>query len=84
MSDQELREANEIQRQIRQLENFLSYGEKVWTGELIKRVPVITVKSNSYGIYGEAVYELDTETKNEVLEFLRAKRSKLKERLAEF
>lgn len=84
MSDQELREANEIQRQIRQLEDFLFYGEKVWTGQLIKRVPIITVKSNSYGMFGEAVYELDTETKNEVLEFLKAKRSKLHERLSEF
>lgn len=84
MSDEQLREANEIQRQIRQLDNFLFYGERVWTGELVKRVPLITVKSHSYGMFGEAVYELDTETKNEVLEFLKAKRSKLHERLSEF
>lgn len=84
MSDQQLREANEIQRQIRQLENFLFYGERTWTGELVKRVPKITIKSSSYGTFGEAVYELDTETKDEMLEVLRGKLSKLKERLSEF
>lgn len=73
MTDKELREANEIKEKISKLNKFLFYGEKTWTGQLIKRVPLITVKSNAYGALGSATYELDTETKDEILDFLRGK-----------
>lgn len=81
MTDKELREANEIKEEISNLKKFLFYGERTWTGELIKRVPMITVKSHSYGALGSAIYELDTNTKNEILAFLKGKLLRLEKRL---
>jgi len=83
MTDVELREANEIQKEVERLKRFLFYGERTWTGQLIKRVPLITVKSNAYGVLGSSIYELDTETKNEILEFLNDKLLRLENRLNE-
>lgn len=81
MTDKELSEANEIKEEISNLKKFLFYGERTWTGELIKRVPMISIKSHSYGALGSAIYELDTKTKNEILDFLREKLSTLESRL---
>lgn len=83
MTDEELIEANEIKEKIRKLNEFIFYGERTWTGQLIKRIPLITVKSNAYGALGSATYDLDTETKNEILELLRGKLLNLENQLKE-
>lgn len=71
LDKRQLDRANEIQNEIKELDNFLFYAEKVWTGKIIKRTSALVLKSNAFGAFDEAEYELDTEIKNKILDVLR-------------
>jgi hypothetical protein len=73
--------ANKIQEEIDELELFISSAEKVWTGKLIQRTPMITFKSNSYGVINSREYEMNTKIKNKVLDVLREHLQSLKNKL---
>nr|HIW32434.1 hypothetical protein [Candidatus Paenibacillus intestinavium] len=81
MTDEELRIANIIKKEILDLEDFLHSAEKVWTGRVIKRTSQFLIKSSPYGIYNEAEYHMDTETKNKVLDVLKERLSDLRKQL---
>jgi hypothetical protein len=81
MKTKDLQLANKIQVEIDELESFIWVAEKVWKGNLISRLPVITFKSNSYGIISSREYEMGTTVKNKVLEVLREHLESLKRRL---
>ena len=70
---EKLKRANELDEEIKSLESFLRIAEKVWTGKIIKRTSTFIIKSRPYGVYNEAEYELDTETKNKMLDVLSEK-----------
>ncbi|MNM39319.1 hypothetical protein D3C81_500920 [compost metagenome] len=83
MSKDKLKKANEIDKEIKRLEDFLFNAERVWTGKLVKRTSKYIIKSNPDWMYKEAEYELDTETKNKMLDVLRDKLSNLQKQLTE-
>lgn len=63
--------ANEIKKEIDELEMFISSAEKVWTGKIIKRDTKYIFKSLSYGIIDSAEFNMNTTIKNKVLDVLR-------------
>ncbi len=82
MKAKDLELANKIQDEIEELESFIFDAEKVWTGKLIQRTPIITFKSSSYGVISSSEYEMNTQIKNKVLDVLREHLKLLKEKLA--
>ena len=77
MTEEILKRGNEIQKDIKKLDYFISVAEMLWTGKLSIRKPKMFFASVSYGaIRGEEI-ELDTELKNEVLQVLKNKRDRL-------
>lgn len=88
MTREELARANKINKEIEKLEKFIDTASNVWTGKLISRNIIETkhlgkfiFKSSSYGVVSSTEYELDTETKNDVLHVLRGKLQKLNNEL---
>lgn len=81
MTEKELARANAISEELKKIRDFLYSAEKVWTGRLARKDEVPLRKwlifSNGYGIFNENSYELDTETKNEMLDVLRRKEARL-------
>jgi hypothetical protein len=90
MTREELIRANNINKEIDKLENFIYKATSVWTGKIVannyietKRLGKFIFKSNSYGVVEGAELELDTEMKNEVLQVLKDKVTKLYKELSE-
>ncbi|WP_342505876.1 hypothetical protein [Sporosarcina sp. FSL K6-2383] len=83
MTDADLNLANEIKKDIRELERFLLSAEKVWTGKLIKKTSKYIFRSSAYGMFHEADYFMNTEIKNKVLDVLRDELTELRNRLKE-
>ncbi len=81
MTLKELDRANELQKEIRELDDFIFTAERVWEGKLIHKTTKFIFKTIAYGYLESEEYTLNTETKNEVLEFLKAKLLKLKDEL---
>lgn len=71
MTSEDLIKANEIKKEIKELDLFIWTAEKVWTGKIIKKSCKYIFKSSSYGMLGEAEYHMNTEMKNKVLNVLR-------------
>jgi len=82
MTDEQLARANKVKSEIKRIEDFLFYADRVWTGKIIKETSRYIFKSNGYGALSSAEYELDTETKNELLVVLRNKLTRLKDDLS--
>ena len=70
MDRQGLNKANELQKEIDELESFIYSAEKVWTGKIIKDTKYI-FESNAYGVFESKEYKMNTEIKNKVLGVLR-------------
>ena len=81
MKDHELIQANRINKEIRELELFISCSEKVWTGKIIKRTSSFIFKSNDYGAIDSVEFNMNTEIKNKVLDVLREHLKVLKNQL---
>lgn len=62
MMREELRRANELVKEIEEIEDFIDTASKVWTGKLV---------SGSYGTYGQKEFHMNTDIKNRVLEVLK-------------
>ena len=77
----ELNRANEIQQEIKELDNFIFTAERVWKGKLIHETTKLIFKTIPYGFLESKEYTLNTEIKNEVLEFLKVKLIKLNKEL---
>ena len=71
MKKEDLNKANEIKKEIDELEHLIWSAEKVWTGKIIKRDIKYIFKSNAYGMIEEQEYRMNTNIKNKVLDVLR-------------
>lgn len=90
MTREELKRANDINKEIEKLENFIYKASMVWTGKVIatnyietKRVGRFIFRSRSYGTVEEAQYDLDNEMKNKVLQVLKDRVTELYKELGE-
>lgn len=81
MTPEELKEANLLADEIKELEQFISRAEKVWTGKIIKRISKFIFRTNGYGALSSEEYQMDTEMKNRVLDVLRDRLTELKKQL---
>jgi len=77
MTEEILQKANEIQKEIKDLNKFISNAEMLWTGKLVIRKPKLFFKTNSYGAVTGEEFGLDNEMKDEVLDLLKTKRDNL-------
>ena len=83
MTSEGLIQANNITKEIRELDLFISYAEKVWKGKLIKQTFKYIFKSVSYGVYDEVEYHMNTEMKGKFLNVLRDHLNDLKIQLSD-
>lgn len=83
MTQEQLEKGIELQKEISKLDSFISIGQKLWRGKLIIRKLKMIFGLISYGWLEGKELKLDTETKDEVLEFIIAKRDRLKKELEE-
>ena len=81
MTNEDLIKANDITKEIKELEAFIWTAEKVWTGKIIKKSCKYMFRSSACGMLGEAEYHMKTETKNKVLNVLRDHLQDLKNQL---
>ncbi|MEK3995475.1 hypothetical protein MKY29_12040 [Psychrobacillus sp. FSL K6-2365] len=81
MTDNELERANKLKLEIKELESFLFSAERVWTGKIVKQTSKFLIKSNPYGVFNEAEYNMNTEMKNKVLDVLKERLTDLKNQL---
>lgn len=61
MTGDDLKIAIEIQKEIKELENFIFSAERVWTGKIVKRTSNFIFKSGGYGFLREEEYNMNTE-----------------------
>ena len=81
MTDDDLAKANELKKEITELENFIFYAESVWTGKIIKQDTKYIFKSNAYGSIKSKEFNMNTKIKNKVLNVLRDYLSSLRDEL---
>ena len=81
MIESDLKRANELAKEIRELERFIHVASSVWTGKLLSREVKLIFKTTAYGIFDSEEYEMDTDIKNKVLGVLRNYLAELKEEL---
>lgn len=81
MTSGELERANKIQEQIKEIDNFIFYAERAWSGKLSIRKKKFVFRANASGVLNAEEIELDTKLKNKVLEVLRDELKLLKEEL---
>lgn len=80
MNDNNLKIANNLQKEIKELDYFIWRAEKSWTGKIIKKDEKYIFKANGYGVLEDAYYNLDNEMKNRMLVLLRERLVELKEK----
>ena len=81
MTSKELIEANNIDKEIKELDLFIWTAERVWTGKIIKKDTKYIFKTNSHGVIDSAEFNMNTEIKDKVLDVLRNHLKDLKIRL---
>lgn len=81
MTKEELTKANEIQKEIKELDFFIWKAEHAWTGKIIKRKANFIFKTDAYGASQSAEYNMNTEMKNKVLDVLKQHLVDLKKEL---
>lgn len=66
MERSDLKKINELDNEIKELDDFLFVAKKVWKG----RVTLQKVISKAYGFFGPTEFNMNTEIKNRVLKVL--------------
>ena len=56
MTNEDLIKANEIKKEIKELDFFIWNAETVWTGKIIKRDTKYIFKANAYGALSSAEF----------------------------
>lgn len=79
MDVKQLAKANELHKEIKELDSFINTASKVWTGKLESKGGIFKFISNSYGFIASEEFEMNTEIKNRVLDVLREYKSELEE-----
>lgn len=67
MTNKELQEVIQTKEELDELQSFLFYAEKVWTGKITLRKLV----SSAYGMFESKEFEMDTDIKTRVLAVLK-------------
>lgn len=70
MDQKNLIKANELKKEIDELDSFINTASKVWTGKLTIKEKIMRFISNSYGCYSEKEFKMNTTIKNKVLDVL--------------
>lgn len=81
MTEQELAKANNLNKEIEELESFIWSAERIWTGKIIKRDTKYIFRANGYGAFNDVDYNMNTEMKNKVLNVLKEHLKDLKKQL---
>ena len=81
MTEENLKKANDIQKEMKELENFIWHAERIWTGKIIKQTQKYIFRANGYGCFEDAEYNLTTEMKDRILEVLKEHLEELKTKL---
>lgn len=79
MDVKQLAKANELHKEIKELDSFINTASKVWTGKLKRKGSIFKFISNSYGVIASEEFEMNTEIKNRVLDVLREYKAELEE-----
>ena len=72
-----LNRANKLAEEINEIDIFISYASKVWTGKLTIKDKIMRFISDSYGAYETKELKLNTELKNRLLHVLDEYREEL-------
>ena len=79
MNSKDLKRANELHKEIQELDSFIRSAQNVWTGKLnLKKII-----SNGYGVFKSKEYSMNTEIKDKVLDVLIKHLAKLTKELNE-
>ena len=82
MTNEGLIRANEIKKELRELDYFIWSAEHVWEGKIIKQDTKYIFKSISYGVINSVEYKLNTSMKDKMLNILREHQEKLRVELS--
>jgi hypothetical protein len=77
MDTRNLEKANNLNKEIKELENFLYTAEKVWTG----KINLFSIIANAYGCFNSKEYYMNTKIKKRVLPILQQHLEDLKTEL---
>ncbi len=83
MDKKTLDRAKEIDKEIKELEDFIMFAEVVWRGRIVKQDTRYIFRSNAYGAVKERELKLNTELKNKVLNVLREHLAELERQFSE-
>jgi hypothetical protein len=83
MTDKDLEKANNLKKEIGELDCFIRRAEMRWTGKIIKKDTKYIFKCNSCGGLESVEYNLNTEMKDKILDVLRDHLADLKNQLKE-
>lgn len=72
---------NQKRDKIYELEDFLYVAKKVWAGKLVIEKQKYLLKTVPYGIFEEKTITLDTDIKNEILQFIENKIESIKKEI---
>lgn len=81
MTERDLVRANELAKEIRELEEFIHVASSVRTGKLLSKEVRLVFKTTAYGIFNSEEYEMGKEITKKVLQVLRDYLAELKEEL---
>ena len=79
MDFNKLEKANELRKEIKELDSFIFTASRVWTGKLTIKDKVMKFISNSYGAFQSKEFNMNTDIKNRVLKVLEEYKSELEE-----
>jgi len=83
MTDEDLKKANSLKADIKELEHFMWSAERLWTGKIIKIDTKYIFKVNAYGALPSAEYELNKNMKNTILDVLSEHLKTMRKQLAD-
>lgn len=83
MTQEQLKKGITLQAEIEKLDSFIDRARALWKGRLIIRKPKMFFGLIPYGFLEGKELELDTETKDEILNFIVAKADRLRKELEE-
>ena len=79
MDTNTLKRANDLKKEIGELDNFIFYASKVWGGQLTIKEKIMSFISDSYGAFKSKEFKMNTDIKNRVLDVLIKYKDELEE-----
>lgn len=79
MDFDKLEKANALKDEIQELDDFIFYASRTWTGKLTIKEKAMKFISNSYGAFQSKEFNMNTHIKNRVLDVLIKYKEELEE-----